>query len=191
MARRPTVAKRWHDGTATAVAAGLVLGTVVGGGGAAAQEGPVFDAGGVALAGSGPDTVVGGLGAFQVFDDGDDTLAAATVEYRAGTKLVGIGPLGGLEINHRGGGMVYAGVYADFEFGDVLTLTPFATLGGYWEGDGSDLGGAFQFRTGLDLAHPFSWGRVGVRLSHISHAGVYDDNPGAESVFLVVGVPLN
>lgn len=49
-----------------------------------------------------------------------------------------------------------------------------------------DLGGPFEFRLALDVAYEFeSRSRLGLRLSHLSSACIYDRNPGAEELLLV------
>lgn len=70
--------------------------------------------------------------------------------------------------------------------------TPFLGLGGYSEGDDTDLGGVFQFRASLNLAYQFHDGsRFGVRFAHISNAGIHDRNPGEEELLLTYSIPFS
>ena len=70
-------------------------------------------------------------------------------------------------------------------------VTPQLAIGGYGEGGGQDLGGVFQFRQSIDLAWRFDNGhRLGVRGAHISNAGVNEQNPGEDELFLTYSVPL-
>lgn len=116
--------------------------------------------------------------------------AAGTVEYRFGRKLFMIGPALGLMANADGGLFGYAGVYADLSH-ENFYITPQAGLGGYREGDGPDLGGAFQFRLSLDFAWRFANGhRLGIRAAHISNAYTHDINPGEEELLLMYSFPL-
>ena len=64
---------------------------------------------------------------------------------------------------------------------------PFTGAGVYSAGEGKDLGGPVEFRSGLEVSVRVGerW-RVGVVYSHLSNAVLYDLNPGAES--LLVGV---
>ena len=63
--------------------------------------------------------------------------------------------------------------------------------GGYHGGDSTGLGGVFQFRLSLDVAFRFDNGhRLGVRGAHISNAGVNEQNPGEDELFLTYSVPL-
>lgn len=55
----------------------------------------------------------------------------------------------------------------------------------YEQGDGKDLGGVLQFRSGFDLAYRLDGGsRVGLSLYHLSNASIHDYNPGSESLVL-------
>jgi hypothetical protein len=48
-----------------------------------------------------------------------------------------------------------------------------------------------EFRVGAGLAWRFENGlRVGASWYHMSNAYTYDDNPGAEMLFLEIGYPL-
>lgn len=135
-----------------------------------------------------------GIGGFNVVPDddpSDETEAEARVEYRLGRKLYGIGPKLGLLGNTAGGIYGYLALYADFRFGDWI-VSPSAGAGGYHRGSGKDLGGTFQFVLGLDGAYEFPSGdRLGLKFSHISNAGIHEDNPGEESLLLTYSVPLD
>jgi hypothetical protein len=53
------------------------------------------------------------------------------------------------------------------------------------DGDGKDLGGAFEFRTHLELAYRLPGeSRVGLCLYHLSNAHIFSFNPGSESLVL-------
>jgi lipid A 3-O-deacylase len=50
---------------------------------------------------------------------------------------------------------------------------------------------AFQFRTGLGVAYEFDDGtRLGVRVAHVSNAGIHDDNPGEEELYVRFALPF-
>jgi lipid A 3-O-deacylase len=129
-----------------------------------------------------------GAGAFNIFqDDGhDDSSAAFQLEYRHGNKFWGIfGPAIGGMVNTDGAVNPYVGVYTDLAMGPII-VSPFAGAGYYAEGQSKDLGGPFEFRLALDVAYEFeSQSRLGLRLSHLSNAYIYDRNPGAEELMLV------
>lgn len=130
-----------------------------------------------------------GLGA-GAFDFSDDPSAAGYIEYRHGKKLLFIGPVAGIMANTDGGVFGYGGVYADLKYRNLI-ITPLITLGGYHQGGSKDLGGTFQFRTGINIAYEFSDGsRLGARLAHISNASIHDRNPGENEIFLTYTLPL-
>ena len=135
----------------------------------------------------GPDHLSVGAGAFNIFPDNhDDRSAAFQLEYRFGDKFWGIfGPAIGGMVNTDGAVNPYAGVYTDFAMGPII-VSPFAGAGYYADGHSKDLGGPFQFRLALDVAYEFdSQSRLGLRLSHLSNAYIYDHNPGEEELMLV------
>jgi len=135
-----------------------------------------------------------GLGAFNVIpnDDAADvrntgTSFEARGEYRFGAKFYGIGPLIGLMGNSDGGLYGYGGLYADVAIGDWV-ITP---SGGYAANASKYLAGTFQFQLSLEGAYQFQDGsRLGLRMSHISNAGLHDDNEGVESALVTYSYPL-
>lgn len=69
-----------------------------------------------------------------------------------------------------------------------IGFTPLLSAGYYEQGAGMNLGGAFEFRSGLEIflrVTPSS--RVGASIHHISNAGLFHRNPGRESLFLTYG----
>jgi hypothetical protein len=125
-----------------------------------------------------------------VFDIRHDESAAGTIEYRFGRKVFVAGLALGLMANVDGGLFGYVGMYSDLSYKKIY-VTPQLAMGGYDEGSSADLGGVFQFRLSLDIAYRFDNGhRFGVRAAHISNAGVNEENPGEEELFLTYSVPL-
>ncbi len=94
-------------------------------------------------------------------------------------------PMGGVMATGDGAFYAYAGFGLPFALTARLIVTPNWALGAYEEGDRRDLGGVVEFRSALDLALAVG-GRSAVGLSfyHLSNAGIYDDNPGSESLVL-------
>jgi lipid A 3-O-deacylase len=129
-----------------------------------------------------------GVGEFNAFNQrtpkGNGPAAMANLEYRFGKKISYIGfALGGL-MTSNSGSFVYVGNYADFRYKHYIA-TPQLSVGAYRKGAGPDLGGTLQFRSSVTLAYQLEDGsRVGVRVAHISNAGIHDDNPG-ENEFLI------
>ena len=146
------------------------------------------------------DRFVLGLGAFDgiEFDDGS---GEARFEYRSGAAggaglggdwFRGVAPLTGFLVNGDGGVFGYGGLYADLRLTERVSFTPMGGIGGYGSGDGKDLGGVFQFIVASEVAYEFeNRMRLGLYVSHISNAGIHDDNPGTDSVLVSFSVPLD
>ena len=81
----------------------------------------------------------------------------------------------------------YGGFRFNFEVGDwVVTLHTGAGL--YEDGEGKNLGGTVEFRSGLEIVRLFRSGkRVGLNVYHLSNAVIYDRNPGSNSLVVVLG----
>ena len=85
----------------------------------------------------------------------------------------------------------YAGFMLDIYFGRHIVLTPNVAVGLYSDGDGKDLGSAMEFRSGVEMAYRFdSRTRFGFAFHHISNASISDNNPGTETLTLVLSLPL-
>ena len=94
-------------------------------------------------------------------------------------------PAVGLAATENENVWVYGALRYDFELSARWVLTPTLGVSLYDEGDGKDLGGPIEFLTGLEVAYRFASGsRLGVWFYHLSNAGLYDDNPGANSLVL-------
>ena len=159
---------------------------------AADDAGVVHRFGDVDVLGRTPHYVDVGIGVFDILKRVSTSRrsVAGEIELRIGEKMYGIGPAIGLMANTDGGVFGYVSAYSDLQYRD-LVFTPFAGLGGYSEGNSSDLGGIFQFRLGIGAAYQFSNGHLlGIRVAHISNAGSHDYNPGEEELYLTYAVPL-
>lgn len=114
------------------------------------------------------------------------------LEYRFGHGLFesesfrGLKPLVGIMATSAESLFGYAGFAAPFSLGDGRwELAPSAGLGAYEPGDGLDLGGTFEFHLGLSITYPVTDdSRLGLYVTHISNAGINDDNPGVNSLLL-------
>lgn len=138
----------------------------------------------------GTDFLTLGAGAFDM-NRNTNTAGEFRAEYRFIQRPLGLTPLIGLLANSDGGVFGYGGFGYDIYFGRHFVLTPQATMGGYDQGQSKDLGGVFEFRTGVELAYRFDGRtRIGIAFHHISNAGIYDKNPGTESLLLTVSIPL-
>lgn len=151
-----------------------------------------YKAGPVTFAGSARDRLVVGAGVNSpVFSPDDTTAGAVALGYRFGHKLWVLGPslsvLGGADLALHVG----AGIYTDIEIGPVV-ITPEVQAGYYNQGDGgTDLGSPFAFQSLIEVAWEIpSGGRFGLRLSHLSNAGLYEDNPGTETILAIASFPV-
>lgn len=167
---------------------GLVL--CPGAGWQARAEEEAYRLGPVAFERSGRDALMIAGGVFGVFDNQDD-LVTGNLEYRFGRKLFVVGPTLGLTANEDGAIYGYLGVYTDISIGPVV-ISPQLAVGGYAQaGSDRDLGGTFQFREAIDAAYRFDNDvRLGLRLTHISNAGIYDVNPGVQELYGTLSIPL-
>ena len=66
-----------------------------------------------------------------------------------------------------------------------------AMTGLYDKGLGHSLGGRIAFRSGLDLIYETNGGvRYALSYDHRSHIGIYEENPGMETIQFAVSFPL-
>jgi lipid A 3-O-deacylase len=85
----------------------------------------------------------------------------------------------------------YAGFILDLHFGRHFVFVPNAAVGYYHQGNGKDLGEAFEFKTGARFDYRFDdASRVGIAFDHISNAGLSKTNPGEENILLMFSFPL-
>ncbi|MEL7059761.1 MAG: acyloxyacyl hydrolase [Acidobacteriota bacterium] len=110
--------------------------------------------------------------------------------YRFATRDVwgmDLRPFVGVEVNSYGGFWGYGGLRYEIGLGQRWHLVPNFAISLYDQGndEGKDLGGVLEFRSAVDLEVSVGRaGRIGLSLSHLSNAGIYDFNPGTESLSL-------
>jgi len=137
------------------------------------------------------------VGGYNVFSDNDQTdghkSAVGGLEYRFQNLGYGVRPVVGGLINTRGDAYAYAGLQMDVPlYQDRLWFIPGAAAGAFAQGDGRDLGGALEFRTSAEIAYRFDNNqRLGVAISHLSNAGIYDSNPGTEMITVHYSIPVS
>lgn len=125
------------------------------------------------------------------FDVLDDTNAAFGLEYRGETFWHDLLPIAGVQSSTDGDVYGYFGFNYDWQFTNQWFLTPTAAVGLYNDEE-IDLGGAVQFRTGLEVSYRMENShRLGLAFHHLSNAGIYDENPGTEQVMLTYSMPVN
>ena len=80
----------------------------------------------------------------------------------------------------------------DITFFDSVVLTGSFAPGLWSEGSGKDLGHVVEFRSQVELGYQFeNQSRLSVAFSHLSNAGLDDDNPGTEVLNLYYHIPLD
>lgn len=139
-----------------------------------------------------------GLGYAEAFSS-DNNAVVGNIEYRSAAyapeQFLGISNvswIAGAELDTNSSAYAYGGLLYDIALTEKWSLTPSLAAGFYTKGDGKDLGGAFEFRENLELNYKFTEAsRIGVAVSHKSNAGIYDRNPGTETVQVTYSVSLD
>ena len=141
-------------------------------------------------AGDDPSFIAFHVGGFDVNDN--ETAGQLNIEYRSNRDDWYAKPFGGIMATTDAAAYAYAGFMLDIYFGRRFVLTPNVSAGLYSNGDGKDLGSVIEFRSGIELAYRLdSRTRLGVAFHHISNASISDNNPGTETLTLVLSLPLN
>lgn len=130
------------------------------------------------------------LGGFDLTDGstpeaGLEYRLAPFAEIRQGTLLPAIG------ISATGDGNVWlhGSLRFDWEINERWIVTPQFGTSLYESGDGKNLGGLLEFRSGLELTYRFEHGaRLGLVFYHLSNAHIYTENPGSNSLVLTCGL---
>lgn len=119
---------------------------------------------------------------------GNETaLVESRFEYRFNKKFLIFSPIMGIMVFGDGSKYVYSGFNIFKQFGKHLRVIPNFAVGGYHNGGKKDLGGALEFRSGIEIGY---WilerMMAGVAFHHISNASIYDRNPGTETLSLII-----
>lgn len=145
------------------------------------------------LAGAAPadDRVIMGRGAFNPpLSDWDATWFEYRLDERSRFFKWGK-PLFGFLKTDDGVDYLFFGAYRERKLADRLYLSASTGVGKYHEIPTKRLGKSTEFRSSLDLAFDVGKGvRLGMSILHTSNAGLGDFNPGANSVFLTLSVPI-
>lgn len=141
-----------------------------------------------------PAFVTFGLGTIGNVGADRESAILFNAEYRTGPEIefLFIRPSLGMFLTTDRTFYGYFGLSGDIFFGRRIVLTPQVAVGGYAKGDGQDLGGVLEFRSGVVLSWRFdNRSRLGIGYHHLSNAGIYDSNPGTEALTLFYSHPLN
>ncbi len=96
-----------------------------------------------------------------------------------------LSPAAGAMATARGALYAYGGFRFDQPLGKEWSVSPQLAAGLYYRDAGRNLGGALEFRSGIELSRRIGErSRLGLTLYHLSNAGLYNVNPGMESLVL-------
>lgn len=128
-------------------------------------------------------------GAFNVSKS--EKQVEAGIELRTPLPLWGLAVAAGLYATPDRSVWIFGGLRRDFSLGRGWLVTPAFGISLYSQGEGKDLGGPVEFRSALELA--YEWAnrtRLALAFYHLSNAGLYDHNPGSNSLILTYSFPL-
>ncbi|MGB8183092.1 MAG: acyloxyacyl hydrolase [Stellaceae bacterium] len=113
------------------------------------------------------------------------------VEYDFSHGFYFVKPMIGIFGTNKKSAFAYAGFILDLHLTRHFVLVPNAAVGYYHQGNGKDLGEAFEFKTGARFDYRFEdASRIGIAFDHISNAGFSKTNPGEENILLMFSLPL-
>lgn len=119
----------------------------------------------------------------------------ARLEYRPNSVIFieNLKPWGGIELTSDASVWIGGGLLYDWKFADNWYLTPSFGAGLYAQGSSDkDLGGPIEFRSQLEVSYEFEdTSRMSLSFSHTSNGGIYDKNPGTETIGLYWHIPLD
>jgi len=113
------------------------------------------------------------------------------LEFRTPINVWGMAVAAGLTVNDDKSAWIFGGLRRDFSLGGPWVITPAFAIALYEQGDGKDLGGPLEFRSALEIGYQWpSRKRLAFAIYHLSNAGIYDHNPGMNSLILTFSFPL-
>ncbi len=114
-----------------------------------------------------------------------------SLQYRGGLNTGPLHPLAGVMVTTDAAVHVFAGFGIDVPLSGSLVLRPSFAPGFFSRGHGQDLGSAFEYRSGIEVAVRLPGGRrVGLEFDHVSNAGTGRSNRGEESLTATFALPL-
>jgi hypothetical protein len=122
-----------------------------------------------------------------VIDFGKDfETAEVGIGYRFPTDwCLGLGPNVGAFLTADGSYYLYAGTDQRISIGRSWFIDVITSVGFYEAGDGKDIGGELEFRSGIAVGRRLQGGsRVSFGFFHLSNSSYYRRNPGVNSLLL-------
>jgi lipid A 3-O-deacylase len=100
-------------------------------------------------------------------------------------------PVAGAMASSRGVLYPYGGFRLELPLSERWMLGSGLAAGLYYRAHGKNLGGALEFRSHIEMAYRLSGdSRVGLCIYHLSNGGVFDFNPGTESLLFTYTASL-
>ena len=132
-------------------------------------------------------------GEFNALRSGQDHSFQYGAEYRFSEVEYGLHPIVGGFGTADGAAYGYAGLNWNVALlPNQLYLVPNFAVGAFKEGSGKKLGGALEFRSGIELDYQLpNTHQIGVALNHISNAGIYTHNSGEETIMATYSIPVS
>lgn len=135
-----------------------------------------------------PEIVVA-LGSADIFDG--TRYAGYGVEFRYSPVWKKLRPIVGYSITRKHDQYIYFWGRYFFALNDVWLFNPTFAVGLFDTGDGINLGGSVEFRSGFEFSRHISERvRLGIGFSHLSNSRIYKSNPGTETVELTLAITL-
>ena len=132
------------------------------------------------------------ISAGEVLERQATTAGEVYLRYDLGHKRGPFGRAMGLSVGENGETWVGFGQTYDIPLGDRAFIELHSMPGLYADNGGFDLGGPIEFRSGVEIGYENKAGwRFGLSYDHRSNAGIYDDNPGIETVQFRVSIPTS
>ena len=132
------------------------------------------------------------LSAGEVLERNAESAGEIYLRYDLGHKRGPFGSAVGFSLGENGETWVGFGSTYTLQFGDSPLYAELHSMPGFYADNGGfDLGGPIEFRSGIELGYEGRMGwRYALSYDHRSNAGLYDDNPGIETVQFRVSVPV-
>ncbi|HYN20440.1 MAG TPA: acyloxyacyl hydrolase [Thermoanaerobaculia bacterium] len=145
-----------------------------------------------------PEYVSASSGAFEIFNN-DPAAYEAGWELRFAPRRFlllprwapDLIPVAGVMAGSRNILYGYAGWRMEIPVGERWVTSGGSAAGIYYRGYSKNLGGALEFRSHVELAYRLpKEARVGICLYHLSNGGIFDFNPGSNSLVLTFAARL-
>lgn len=112
------------------------------------------------------------------------------LRYDLGHKRGPFGQALGLSTGEAGSWIGFGSTYT-INLGNSPVYAELHSMPGIWVENEFDLGGPIAFRSGIEFGYEMRNGwRASLSYDHRSSAGIYEDNPGIETVQFRVSMPL-